>query len=80
MLSNIYLNELDKFAAALAKEFYAPRSRVLTVEYNKITGLIGKTKKQLATATGQEKTNLLKLLKELRTQLPKVRASPKPIK
>jgi len=65
LFANIYLCELDKFAVTLAKEFYTPRSRTYTVEYNRIAGLIAKTKKQLAAATGQEKTVLLKLLKEL---------------
>ena len=36
LLSNIYLNELDKFADKIAKEFYKPRDRVRTPEYAKI--------------------------------------------
>ena len=36
IFSNIYLNELDKFAEKTAKEFYKPRDRVRTPEYTKI--------------------------------------------
>lgn len=71
ILANIYLNELDKFAKKMAEEFYQPRKKVYTVEYNKIAGLITKTRKQLKTAAGQEKSALLKLQKELRAELRK---------
>lgn len=71
ILANIYLNELDKFAKQMAEEFYQPRKKVYTVEYNKVAGLIGKTRKQLETATGPEKPALLKFQKELRIQLRK---------
>ena len=69
LLANIYLNELDRFAKKMAEEFYRPRARAKTVEYEKIAGLIGKTKKQLKTATGQEKSDLLRLQKELNVKL-----------
>jgi RNA-directed DNA polymerase len=71
VLANIYLNELDKFAKKTAEEFYQPRKKVYTVEYNRIAGLIMKTRKQLKTAAGQEKSALLKLQKELRAKLRK---------
>ena len=71
ILANIYLNELDKFAKKTAEEFYHPRKKVYTVEYNRIAGLIMKTRKQSKTAAGQEKSALLKLQKELRAKLRK---------
>lgn len=71
ILANIYLNELDKFAKKTAEDFYQPRKKVYTVEYNRVAGLIAKTRKQLKTATGQEKPALLKLQKELKAELRK---------
>lgn len=71
ILANIYLNELDKFAKKAADEFFQPRKKVYTVEYNRTAGLIAKTRKQLETAPGQEKPALLKLQKELRAELRK---------
>jgi hypothetical protein len=72
ILSNIYLNELDGFAAKLAKEFYRHREQVRTYEYNRVFGLITKTRKLLRTSKGYEKPELLKELKLLRTQLRKI--------
>jgi hypothetical protein len=77
ILANIYLNELDKFAEKMAKEFYKPKNKVYTVEYNKVAGLIAKTRKQLKAATGQEKSTLLKLQKELKAELRKTPCTPK---
>jgi len=77
MLSNIYLNELDKFAAALAKEFYQPKAQAHTVEYDRHSYLIRKAKKQLETATGREKTALLKQVKQLKAQLPTIPSTSK---
>jgi len=68
ILSNIYLNELDKFAENTAKEFCKPRNRVNTPEYDKISGAMAKTKKQIKTAVGYEKTELLKQLKTMKAQ------------
>jgi len=71
ILANIYLNELDKFAKKTVEEFHRTRSTVHTKEYNRIAGMITKTRKQLKMVAGQEKTSLLKLQKELRTKLRK---------
>jgi len=71
ILANIYLNELDKFVKKLAKEFCKNRDKLNTSEYNKIAWQISKTKEQAKTVKGQEKTILLKRLKQLRLQLRK---------
>jgi len=68
LLSNIYLNELDKFAAKMAKEFYTPKTRKFTPEYTKLINMQGKLNYQLKSANGEEKSDLLKRLKELKAQ------------
>lgn len=73
ILANIYLNELDKYAQKLADDFHKSADRVYTKEYSDTTGEITKISKQLKSAMGQEKTELLKRKKELqniRRQLP----------
>jgi len=77
ILANIYLNELDKFAKTTAEKFYKQKDSAYTKEYNKISGLITKVKKQLNTATGQEKTDLLKQLKALKSERMKTPCAPK---
>lgn len=77
ILSNIYLNELDKFATKLAKEFFKPNSRVRSMEYGQIAGKRDYAKKLSKTATGQRKAELLKEVKVLTAQLHKVPFSPK---
>jgi group II intron reverse transcriptase/maturase len=72
ILSNIYLNELDKFAEKLAKEFQQPRKLSRTAEYAKASSFIDKTRKQLKTAKGQEKSELLRQMKTHKTQLRKI--------
>jgi len=72
LLSNIYLNELDKFAEKTAKEFYKPRDRERTAEYSKITCKKDYAQKLLKTATGQKKSELLKKVKFLKSELHKV--------
>ena len=69
ILENIYLNELDKFAETTAKSFYKKRDRVRTKEYDKLIGVLTSVKKLLKTATGQQKSDLLKQRKELQKQL-----------
>jgi len=68
LLSNIYLNELDKFAEKTAKEFYKPRDRVRTPEYARTSYLIDKAKERLKKATGQKKAELLKQVKFLKSE------------
>ena len=72
LLSNIYLNELDKFAEKTAKEFYKPRDRVRTPEYAKVAHKKYYATKLLKTATGQEKSELLKKVKLLKSELRKI--------
>lgn len=72
LLSNIYLNELDKFAEKTAKEFYKPRDRVRTPEYTKIQCKKDYAQKLLKTATGQKKAELLRKVKFLKSELRKV--------
>jgi len=68
ILSNIYLNELDKFAEKMAKDFYKPKERIYTAEYGKISYSIDKAKKKSKTAKGQEKSEILRQIKSLRAQ------------
>ena len=77
LLSNIYLNELDKFAEKVAKAFYKPRDRVRTPEYAKIQCKKDYAQKLLKTATGQKKVELLKRVKSLKSELRKVPCSSK---
>ena len=77
LLSNIYLNELDKFAEKAAKAFYKPRDRVRTPEYAKIQCKKDYAQKLLKTATGQKKVELLKRVKSLKSELRKVPCSSK---
>jgi group II intron reverse transcriptase/maturase len=77
IISNIYLNELDKFAAKVATEFFKPKNRAYTAEYGRIAGRINYIKKLLKTAKGQRKTELLTELKAQTVQLHKVPFSPK---
>jgi group II intron reverse transcriptase/maturase len=72
LLSNIYLNELDEFAEKTAKEFYKPRDRVRTPEYTKIQCKKDYAQKLLKTATGQKKSELLKKVKSLKSEMRKV--------
>lgn len=79
VLANIYLNELNKFTKTTAEKFYKQKDGAYTKEYNKISGLITKIKKQLKTAKGWEKTDLLRQLKALKSERMKT-PRPKPIK
>ncbi len=77
ILSNIYLNELDKFAAKIAKEFFKPKDRACTYEYGRIVGFRATAKKHLKTAKGQRKTELLQQIKSLGIELRKIPYSSK---
>jgi len=72
LLSNIYLNELDKFAEKSAKEFYKPRERVRTPEYADVAWKKYYATKLLKKATGQKKSELLKKVKVLKSELRKI--------
>jgi len=68
ILSNIYLNELDKFTEKTAKEFYRNKDKWCTPEYDEISRRINQARYKLKSAKGQEKTTLLKLIKEMRNE------------
>lgn len=72
ILSNIYLNELDKFATKITKEFYKPKERRYVVEYQKNVYMKTKIKSQLKMIKGKEKTKLLKQLKFLKSETHKI--------
>lgn len=69
LLANIYLNELDKFVEKMSKEFYRPKERYRTPEYDTILHQQVKARKQLKTARGAEKAALQKQLKTLKAEL-----------
>ena len=71
LLANIYLNELDRFAQKTADEFFKPRDRVRTPEYAHIAAKKDYALKLLKTATGQKKSELLKKVKFLKSELRK---------
>jgi group II intron reverse transcriptase/maturase len=77
ILANIYLNELDKFAAKLAKEFYEPKAKVRTAEYARTAAAIQYAKGKAKTAKGQKKTELLMRIKTLQAELYKIPFSTK---
>ena len=77
ILANIYLNELDKFAENVAKEFFAPRTRKFTIEYSKLRGEQERIKNLLKTAKGRERTSLLTRMKESKNQMRKTPCSSK---
>jgi len=77
ILSNIYLNELDKFAMKFAKDFFKPNSKVRSSEYTKIASKRDYAKKLSKTATGQRKVELLRDIKTLTAELHKVPYSSK---
>jgi group II intron reverse transcriptase/maturase len=77
ILSNIYLNELDKFAARLITEFFKPKERAYTIEHNRIAGKRDYARRLLKTAAGQRKAGLLKEMKGLTSQLHKVPSTSK---
>lgn len=68
LLANIYLHELDEFAERTADAFRKERTRAFTKEYNRVSGQIIKLQKMLKTASGEEKSELLKELKRLRKE------------
>ena len=76
ILANIYLNELDKFVAKMAQEFYLPKDKVCNTEYRRIEGRRDYAKKLLKTANGQRKSELLRQVKHWTSELHKVPFSP----
>ena len=77
LLSNIYLNELDKFAVKIATEYFKPKDKVYSTEYGKVVSKRDYAKRLSKTAHGQRKAELLTEIKALTTQLHKVPFSSK---
>lgn len=71
IFSNIYLNELDKFAESMMNDFDKPRPQRLTPEYDALQKELKRVKYRLKTAKDEEKSVLLKLRKSLRSELVK---------
>ena len=71
ILSNVYLNEFDKYVAKLGNEFLLPRSRTRTVEYDKLLAQKVNINTRLNKAMGKDKIGLLKNRKEVKAQLRK---------
>lgn len=69
LFANIYLNELDKFVAQLAKDFDRPKERLYTPEYNKISNKLRYVRKRLKKAEGAEISELKIREKEIRAQM-----------
>ena len=69
LLANIYLNELDKFVDKLSKEFYRPKERYRTPEYDMLLHQQVKARAKLKTAKGEEIAALHRHLKELKAEL-----------
>jgi len=71
LFANIYLHELDKFVAQMAKDFDAPSTQVKTTEYNRIAKKLSKISIALKTADEEEKAELLERRKILHAELMK---------
>lgn len=69
ILSNIYLNELDKFAEKTAEEFFKPKDKVRNTEYGTKAARIYAARKRLKSSKGQEKTELQRQIKLMHSDL-----------
>ena len=70
ILSNIYLNELDKFVETLKSNFEKPAESLYTPEYNKLrTKLEHLRYRNLKKATDDEKPAILEQIKSVRAQM-----------
>jgi group II intron reverse transcriptase/maturase len=69
ILANIYLHELDKYAAELAGNFEKPRECFYDPQYSKVLHEIRAVKTKLDRAGEHEKADLLKKLKLTRQKL-----------
>ena len=75
ILANIYLNELDKFVEKTTREFYKPKDKIRTNEYANIAAKRDYARMKLQAAKGYEKTELLKRIKFLTSELHRVPCS-----
>ena len=71
LLANIYLNELDRYAEKLAKDFFVPRTQNFTDEYQELLSLRKKIMRHLEKYQGTEKVAALKQVKEINRQIRK---------
>ena len=69
LFANIYLHELDKFVTKMAKDFDRPREQQLTDEYTAIARQLRSIRYKLKTAQGEERAELVSLIKPLRRDL-----------
>jgi group II intron reverse transcriptase/maturase len=69
LFANIYLHELDKFVAQMAKNFDRPREQRLTDEYEAVSGELKNIRQKLKKAEGGKRAELVKLIKPLRQKI-----------
>lgn len=69
ILANIYLHELDMFVEVLKEQFEQPPMRKFTPEYDAIRTEVLRIQYQLKKASEEEKSQLLKKLKEAKKQM-----------
>lgn len=74
ILANIYLNELDKEVEKIKKSFDKKSDRIYTKEYQTLTTQKHKLVKKLHLAKPEEKSNLLKEIKEVQKRILKTPA------
>ena len=74
ILANIYLNELDKEVEKIKKSFDKKSDRIYTKEYQALTTQKHKLVKKLHLAKPEEKSNLLKEIKEVQKRILKTPA------
>jgi len=74
ILSNIYLNELDKKVEQMSDEFYKPKERCVTYEYQRQRDKMNWLRRKIEVADTDQKTVLLKELRAARSVLLKLPA------
>jgi group II intron reverse transcriptase/maturase len=69
LFANIYLHELDKFVTRMAEDFDRPRKQLLTDEYEKLQRELRNIRQRLKKAQGENRAELVSLIKPLRKKL-----------
>jgi group II intron reverse transcriptase/maturase len=69
LFANIYLHELDKFVTQMAKGFDKPRERYCTSEYAAVRWKLDSARQKLKNAEGENRAELVRLIKPLRQKL-----------
>lgn len=72
LLANIYLHELDEFVIQMANDFYMPKKRVHTAEYDSLTSKIAYMNPKINAAEGEERARLIQQKKEMKKQRLKI--------